>query len=83
MIFEFRSLATLLALWLACAADFSDRTYEAMVEMRDGVKLHTRVVFPKDHEGKKFTAIVDRSPYGYTGLEWIAGECLVAAGFSC
>jgi len=29
------------------------------------------VVFPRGDEGQKFTTIVDRSPYGYTNLEWI------------
>ena len=38
-----------------------DRTWEEMVECRDGVKLHTRMAMPvKDWEGKQFTTIVDR-----------------------
>jgi predicted acyl esterase len=36
------------------------------------VNLHTRVIFPKDYEeGQKLTALLDRSPYGYTSLEWM------------
>ena len=52
------------------------RSFEVMLPTRDGVSLHTRVVMPKDDasEGGKYTTIVDRSPYGYLGLEWIPGE---------
>jgi len=41
--------------------------------MRDGVKLHTVIVYPKDYpdSGAKYTAIVDRSPYGYGDMEWL------------
>jgi predicted acyl esterase len=36
-------------------------------------KLHTRVTYPKNFDpSKKYTAIMDRSPYGYKDLEWIA-----------
>jgi uncharacterized protein len=35
--------------------------------MRDGVKLHTRVVLPK-REGQ-FPTVLDRSPYGYNHSE--------------
>ena len=46
-----------------------------MLPTRDGVLLHTRAVMPKDEEGTaKYATIVDRSPYGYLGLEWIPGE---------
>lgn len=48
------------------------RTFEEMLPCRDGVKLHTRGIFPKDYDGtQKYTTIVDRSPYGYGDLEWI------------
>ena len=44
-------------------------------------KLHTRVVYPRDFDPtKKYTAVMDRSPYGYEGLEWIA-DLLVPFGF--
>lgn len=41
--------------------------------MRDGVKLQTVIHFPKgiDNPENKFTAVVDRSPYGYGDMEWI------------
>ena len=35
------------------------------------VKLHTVIVFPRSSKGDKFTAIMDRSPYGYGDLEWV------------
>lgn len=43
-----------------------NRIMEVMLPMRDGVRLHTWIVFPKDYpdSGAKYTAIVDRSPYG-------------------
>mmetsp|Transcript_16047 Transcript_16047/g.11574 ORF Transcript_16047/g.11574 Transcript_16047/m.11574 type:complete len:599 (-) Transcript_16047:241-2037(-) len=45
---------------------------ETMIPMRDGVELHTMILFPRGNDGtKKFTAIMDRSPYGYQDLEWI------------
>ena len=48
------------------------RTWEEMIPCRDGVRLHTRIVMPKDYEGKTFTTIMDRSPYGYKDLEWMS-----------
>jgi putative CocE/NonD family hydrolase len=42
-----------------------------MVYCRDGVGLHTRVTLPRNDSGRKFTTIVDRSPYGYDDLEWL------------
>jgi predicted acyl esterase len=41
--------------------------------MRDGVKLHTVVNGPIGwkHNGKKYTAVVDRTPYPYHVMEWI------------
>lgn len=52
------------------------RESEVMVPMRDGVKLHTVVVMPREgHEGfsesGKYPAVVDRSPYGYGDMEWL------------
>ena len=50
------------------------RSFALMLPARDGVGLHTRVVLPRDDDGtQKYTTIVDRSPYGYLGLEWIPG----------
>ena len=48
------------------------RSWEEMVACRDGVELHTRIVLPKDYEGKTFTTVIDRSPYGYGDLEWMS-----------
>ena len=46
-----------------------DRTFTVQLPMRDGVKLNTRVVYPKKHQtGDKRITIVDRSPYGYDAL---------------
>jgi predicted acyl esterase len=49
-----------------------NRILEVMVPMRDGVSLHTVIVFPRGTEDKsnRFTTIIDRSPYGYGDLEW-------------
>ena len=47
------------------------RKLEFMMPLRDGVKLHTLVYFPKDYKSGTFTAVVDRSPYGYGDMEWI------------
>jgi predicted acyl esterase len=42
------------------------RKLEIMLPMRDGVKLHTLIFFPReDGVTTKYTAIVDRSPYGF------------------
>jgi len=59
-----------------------DRVVEWMMPMRDGVKLHTIMVLPKDIDepDAKFTAIVDRSPYGYGDMEWIV-DIFVPFGF--
>eukprot|EP01039_Chlorochromonas_danica_P009613 gene9613-10628_t len=59
----------------------SDRMVEVMVPMRDGVKLHTVIFFPRSKDGQtKFPVVMDRSPYGYSGLEWIA-DIFVPFGF--
>jgi predicted acyl esterase len=44
-----------------------------MLSMRDGIKLHTLIYLPRDNgnSSSKYTAIVDRSPYGYGDMEWI------------
>ena len=49
------------------------RYTEVMVPMRDGVKLHTVVVMPREVSdgGQKFPAVMDRSPYGYGDMEWL------------
>ncbi|KAJ1426895.1 X-Pro dipeptidyl-peptidase-domain-containing protein [Ochromonadaceae sp. CCMP2298] len=73
------ALLASLAPALALVPDGS-RTFEEMLPARDGVKLHTRVVLPRNYEGKKFTAIMDRSPYGYGGLEWFT-DLFMPAGF--
>ena len=42
------------------------RKLEIMLPMRDGVKLHTLIFFPREgKDGGKYTAVVDRSPYGF------------------
>lgn len=52
-----------------------------MVECRDGVKLHTRIYFPRKYaEGDALTVVMDRSPYGQFGLE-LLDEIFVPAGF--
>lgn len=54
---------------------------EEMIPMRDGVKLHTWILLPRDADsGNKYTAIVDRSPYGYTDMEWIP-DLMVPFGY--
>jgi len=58
------------------------RTWEEMVACRDGVELHARMVMPKDYEdGNTYTTIIDRSPYGYTDIEWLS-DLYVPAGFA-
>jgi predicted acyl esterase len=48
------------------------RSIETMISMRDGINLHTLIHLPKEKEdGEKFTAVVDRSPYGYGDMEWV------------
>ena len=53
-----------------------------MVPWRDGVKGHTRIIFPKDYkEGDTFTTVLDRSPYGEDALELFA-DLFVPFGFA-
>jgi len=63
------------------ALDHSTRTEEIMLPARDGTLLHTRLVFPRKMTSEdKYTVVMDRSPYGYTGLEWFS-DLFVSAGF--
>lgn len=59
--------------WALGASVFinESRTWEEMLPTRDGILLHTRVVLPRGDDGEKYPTIIDRSPYGYTDLEWI------------
>jgi predicted acyl esterase len=60
---------------VGCVAIHRDdaRTWTTYVETRDGVKLHTRMFFPRDYvEGQKLTVVMDRSPYGQFGIELLA-----------
>jgi len=52
----------------------STRSWEEMLPCRDGVELHTRIILPREEDSTQqtYTTIVDRSPYGYDNLEWIA-----------
>jgi len=60
---------------LSTAAALSNpgiREQEFMMATRDGIGLHTIAFFPRNMEdGKKYTAIIDRSPYGYGDMEWL------------
>jgi hypothetical protein len=57
------------------------RTWTKYITMRDGVKLHTRFVAPRDwsESGEKLTVVMDRSPYGQFALELLA-DLFVPAG---
>ena len=57
------------------------RSWEEMLPTRDGVLLHTRIVMPRDDDGSGHTTIIDRSPYGYTDLEWIP-DLFLPGGFA-
>ncbi len=50
--------------------------------MRDGVELHTLIYYPKNYKDgvSKFTAVIDRSPYGYGDMEWIT-DIFIPFGF--
>ena len=74
-------LAVSLPLAVANLAINASRTWDLMLPCRDGKKLHTRVVLPRNDNGGKYTTVVDRSPYGYLGLEWMA-DFFVPAGFA-
>ena len=59
-----------------------NRVEEIMLPMRDGVNLHTVIVFPRAaaDQNNKFTTIIDRSPYGYSDLEWFV-DIFVPLGY--
>lgn len=45
------------------------------MQTRDGEYLHTLVYFPRDvtkNSNGKYPTVIDRSPYGYGDLEWLA-----------
>lgn len=66
---------------LGSAYGIADRTWTTYVQMRDGIKLHTRITVPRDYEeGQKLTVIMDRSPYGQFGIE-LLDDLFVPAGF--
>lgn len=46
------------------------RCFQAMVPMRDGVRLNTFVYLP-EHGGPRFPVIVQRTPYGITALQGV------------
>jgi predicted acyl esterase len=84
---QFFSFLVSLSILVASAAVMQvpyqgNRILEVMVPMRDNVQLHTVVVFPRPNEEKnnKFTAIIDRSPYGYGDLEWFV-DIFIPFGF--
>eukprot|EP01031_Cornospumella_fuschlensis_P037876 gene37876-46010_t len=62
-----------LACVLALAfAESRGRVEKVMMPMRDGVKLHTVIAYPRNFKDtEKYTIVMDRSPYGSTGLELI------------
>lgn len=78
-----RSLLFLSAIGWAAArlAVNESRSWEEMLPARDGVLLHTRIVMPRDDDGSGHTTIIDRSPYGYTDLEWIP-DLFLPGGFA-
>lgn len=80
--FSYFLLTALLAFCVVAAAVKRDhRIVETMVPMKDGTLLHTVLVFPRKNDGDhKFTAIMDRSPYGYGDLEVIT-DIFVPFGF--
>lgn len=69
-------LLTMVAILAAAthAIDFK-RDIEIMLPMRDGVELHTVVHLPRQHIAKKksgkYPTVMDRSPYGYSDMEWV------------
>lgn len=67
-------LASSVAIVAAKAVSYpANRYIETMIPMRDGVNLHTIIVFPRDRdENSKYPTVMDRSPYGYQDLEMLA-----------
>lgn len=57
------------------------KVMERMIPMRDGVELHTWIALSRGwKDGDKFPAVMDRSPYGYGDMEWLA-DVFVPFGF--
>ena len=70
----------LLALLGVCGAILERRDI-VMMEMDDGVRLHTRITLPRNYEeGDKRTAVMDRSPYSEFGIE-LLDYLFLPAGF--
>lgn len=71
---------------LACIAvaviamPFRRESEEIMIPMRDGVKLHTIIHYPRNSKKNKFPVVMDRSPYGYDDMEW-ATDVFIPFGF--
>jgi hypothetical protein len=65
LIVGFLVVASLFHLQVARAADSSDKfdKREAMIEMRDGVKLNTEIFIPKDAR-EPLPILITRTPYG-------------------
>jgi predicted acyl esterase len=62
--------------------DMDKKVMEDMIPMRDGVQLHTWVGMPRGWKkgDPTFPAVMDRSPYGYSDMEWFA-DIFVPFGF--
>lgn len=63
---------------IAGAPELPNELEEIMIPMRDGVKLHTMIYFPREKDDVKdgedqprYPAVLDRSPYGYGDMEWL------------
>ena len=65
---KLRRRSTGAALMLACLPGYGAALFEksdVMIPMRDGVKLHTVILTPKDHRGA-LPIMFERTPYGVT-----------------
>jgi putative CocE/NonD family hydrolase len=51
---------------------------EVMIPMRDGVRLHTKILVPKDRPPEPLPFIMDRTPYGIAGSQNALDEYLKA-----
>ncbi len=51
---------------------------EVMIPMRDGVKLHTKILRPKSAEGRPWPFVMIRTPYGIGSSERLLDEYLRA-----
>ena len=74
-------LTMLLSASIAVEAMNESRTWEEMIPCSDGTLLHTRIALPRKSSGGKYTTVVDRSPYGYSDLEWMV-DIFLPAGFA-